>query len=166
VNVDRIGQDCPLNTTQANQIPGLSIMKLSRRGEYAIKALRELALCEPDTGTTSAAIASKAQIPEPFLNQILLILKNAGMLRSRRGARGGYVLNRRPSEIIIGDVARLMDGPLAPIPCASVTAYEPCPSCVQPETCQLSGLMRQVRDAISDILDRTTLSDLVKRERR
>jgi Rrf2 family protein len=140
-------------------------MKLSRRGEYAIKALRELALCEPDAGTTSADIARKAQIPEPFLNQILLIMKNASLLRSRRGARGGYVLNRKPSEIFIGDVARLMDGPLAPIPCASVTAYEPCPSCPEPDSCDLRGLMRQVRDAISDILDRTTLLDLVKRER-
>ncbi len=96
-------------------------MKLSRKGEYAIKALLELASADA-SGTTSADIARKAQIPEPFLNQIMLTLKNAGLLRSRRGARGGYVLNRGPEAIIIGDVARLMDGPLAPIPCASVTA--------------------------------------------
>jgi len=136
-------------------------MKLSRKGEYAIKALLELATADA-SGTTSADIARKAQIPEAFLNQIMLTLKNAGLLRSRRGARGGYVLNRGPEAIIIGDVARLMDGPLAPIPCASVTAYEACPSCPEPQACKLSALMRGVRDAISNILDRTTLADLAK----
>lgn len=135
-------------------------MKLSRRGEYALKALMELASSEQMSGATPA-IARRAQIPEPFLNQIMLTLKNGGLLRSRRGAGGGYVLNRAPNEIILGDVARLMDGPLAPIPCASVTAYEPCPSCPEPETCSLRLLMRSVRDAVADILDKTTLADLV-----
>ncbi|MBS1953973.1 MAG: Rrf2 family transcriptional regulator [Cyanobacteria bacterium SZAS-4] len=137
-------------------------MKLSRKGEYAMKALMELALCDMSAGSTTPEIARKAQIPEPFLNQILHILKNAGILRSRRGARGGYVLNRPPEQIILGDVARLMDGPLAPIPCASVTAYEPCPSCPEPESCNLRILMRSVRDAIANILDGTTLADLIR----
>ncbi|HEY9712779.1 MAG TPA: Rrf2 family transcriptional regulator [Chroococcales cyanobacterium] len=136
-------------------------MKLSRKGEYALKALLQLASGDLNEGKTTPEIARKAQIPEPFLNQIMLTLKNAGILRSRRGARGGYVLNRAPQEIIMGDVARLMDGPLAPIPCASVTAYEPCPSCPEPESCNLRIVMRSVRDAISNILDRTTLADLV-----
>ena len=72
------------------------------------------------------------------------------------------MLNRSADKVIIGDVTRLIDGPLAPIPCASVTAYEPCPSCSEPDSCNLRGLMRSVRDAISDILDRTTLADLMK----
>ncbi len=135
-------------------------MKLSRRGEYALKALMELVGCDPSTGTTSGEIAKKAQIPESFLNQIMLTLKNAGILRSRRGAGGGYVLNRDPGSVTVGEIARLMDGPLAPIPCASVTAYEPCPSCPDPPSCKLRILMRSVRDAIADILDRTTLADL------
>jgi Rrf2 family protein len=139
-------------------------MKLSRRGEYALKALMELASSEQMSGA-APEIARRAQIPEPFLNQIMLTLKNGGLLRSRRGAGGGYVLNRTPDEIILGDVARLMDGPLAPIPCASVTAYEPCPSCPEPETCSLRLLMRSVRDAVADILDNTTLADLVKRRK-
>jgi Rrf2 family protein len=138
-------------------------MKLSRRGEYALKALMELASAEPNTGVTSSEISRKAQIPEPFLNQIMLALKNGGVLRSRRGAHGGYVLNRPPESIVVGDIARLMDGPLAPIPCASVTAYEPCPSCPEPESCRLRLLMRQVRDAISDVLDKTSIADLLKR---
>lgn len=121
----------------------------------------ELARYDLSAGSTTPEIARKAQIPEPFLNQILHTLKNAGILRSRRGARGGYVLNREPSQIVLGDVARLMDGPLAPIPCASVTAYEPCPSCPEPESCNLRILMRSVRDAIANILDGTTLADLI-----
>jgi len=138
-------------------------LKLSRRGEYALKALMELVGCDISAGTTSSDIARKAQIPESFLNQIMLTLKNAGILRSRRGAGGGYVLNRPPEAITIGEIARLMDGPLAPIPCASVTAYEACPSCPEPESCNLRILMRSVRDAIADILDRTTLADLYAR---
>lgn len=138
-------------------------MKLSRRGEYATKALLILGASDQERGVSATEIAKAAQIPEPFLNQILLTLKNGGVLRSRRGARGGYVLNRPASQITIGDVARLMDGPLAPIPCASVTAYEPCPSCPEPEACRLRLLMREVRDAVSDILDNTSLADLISK---
>jgi Rrf2 family protein len=113
-------------------------------------------------GATTPEIARQTHIPEPFLNQILLALKNAGVLRSRRGAGGGYVFNREPSTITLGEVARLMDGPLAPIPCASVTAYEPCPTCPEPQSCNLRLLMRQVRDSIAAILDKTTLEELTK----
>ena len=122
----------------------------------------ELTSCELSVGTTTRDIATKAQIPESFLNQIMLTLKNSGILRSRRGAGGGYVLNRAPEAITVGEIARLMDGPLAPISCASVTAYEACPSCSEPASCQLRLLMRRVRDAVSDILDHTSLADLAK----
>lgn len=138
-------------------------MKLSRRGEYALKAVLHLASCEPSQTSSVPEIANKNQIPEPFLNQIMLTLKNAGLLRSRRGAHGGYVLNRNANEITLGEIARLMDGPLAPIPCASVTAYEPCPSCPDPDDCILRITMRNVRDVVSDILDNTTIADLVAR---
>jgi|JYMV01.1.fsa_nt_gi Rrf2 family protein len=141
----------------------LANMKLSRRGEYATKALLYLGACDQEQGVSASEIAKRAQIPEPFLNQIMLTLKNGGVLRSRRGSRGGYVLNRPPEQITIGEVARLMDGPLAPIPCASVTAYEPCPSCPEPEACRLRLLMREVRDAISNILDNTSLADLIRK---
>ncbi|HEY9773040.1 MAG TPA: Rrf2 family transcriptional regulator [Planktothrix sp.] len=137
-------------------------MKLSRRGEYALKAMRYLASREAGEGATTPVIAQRERIPEPFLNQIMLTLKNAGLLRSRRGAHGGYVLNRPPDKIMVGEVARLMDGPLAPIPCASITAYEPCPTCPEPDSCTLRILMRRVRDEISDILDRTSLADLAR----
>lgn len=136
-------------------------MKLSRRGEYAIKALLYLGMRDGEDGANTAEIAGFAQLPEAFLNHILLTLKNGGLLRSRRGARGGYVLNRPPEHITIGEVARMMDGPLAPISCASVTAYEPCPTCPEPESCRLRLLMRSVRDSISEILDNTTIADLL-----
>ncbi len=135
-------------------------MNLSRRGEYAIKALRYLASLEGSDGATTPDIARQERIPVSFLNQIMLTLKNAGILRSRRGANGGYVLNRPAETIMIGEIARLMDGPLAPIPCASITAYEPCPSCLEPDTCSLRILMRKVRDEISEILDHTSLLEL------
>jgi Rrf2 family protein len=146
---------------QTGQLYGFK--KLSRRGEYATKALLYLGACDQEQGVSASEIAKRAQIPEPFLNQIMLTLKNGGVLRSRRGSRGGYVLNRPPEQITIGEVARLMDGPLAPIPCASVTAYEPCPSCPEPEACRLRLLMREVRDAISNILDNTSLADLIRK---
>lgn len=136
-------------------------MKVSRRGEYAIKALMYLGAKDSASGATTSEIAAHAHIPEPFLNQILLILKNGGLLRSRRGIKGGYTLNRPATAITVGEIARLMDGPLAPIGCASVTAYEPCPSCAEPESCRLRLLMRKVRDSISEILDKTSLAELI-----
>ena len=88
------------------------IVKLSRRGEYALKAVLDFAACDQLQASSVPEIAQRTQIPEPFLNQIMLTLKNAGLLRSRRGAHGGYVLNRPPEAITLGEVARLMDGPL------------------------------------------------------
>ena len=122
-----------------------------------------LARMEEGQAAAVPDIAKQNQIPEQFLNQIMLTLRNAGFVRSRRGAQGGYVLAREPREMTLGEIARLMDGPLAPIPCASVTAYEPCPSCPEPESCSLRITMRQVRDAISDILDKRSVADLLEK---
>lgn len=135
-------------------------MRLSRRGAYALKALLHIARAGAGAVTTVPELAEREDMPEPFLHQILLSLARGGLLRSRRGRSGGFVLNRPAEEIRLGSVVRLMDGPLAPIPCASVTAYDPCPSCPEPESCELSILMRRVRDAISDILDETTLAHM------
>lgn len=135
-------------------------MRLSRRGEYALKALLHLAQRGPGAVVSAAEMAERERIPEAFLQQILLSLAHAGFLRSRRGRGGGFLLGRAAGEVVLGDVTRLLDGPLAPIACASVTAYAPCPSCLDPATCRLRGVMSRVRDAISDVLDRTTLADL------
>jgi Rrf2 family protein len=93
---------------------------------------------------------------------ILLDLKGSGLLDSKKGPKGGYQLSRPPSTITVGSLIRLMEGPLAPLPCASETAFRPCPECVDVESCGTRIIMRQVRDAIANVLDRTTLADLIR----
>lgn len=139
-------------------------MKLSKKGEYALRALIDVAL-SADRGVVHAHdVARKENIPIKFLEQILLALKNAGILQSRRGVGGGYSLTRPADRITLGEVIRLMDGPIAPIGCASKTAPERC-SCPDEATCGLRSVMLDVRDAISDIVDRITLADVCARAR-
>ena len=104
-------------------------------------------------------IAKREHIPAKFLEQILLSLKNAGLLHSKMGVGGGYYLAKPASEISLGHIVRVLDGPLAPINCVSQLAYEPC-GCPDEETCGLRLVMLDVRNAISDILDNTTLADV------
>jgi Rrf2 family protein len=138
-------------------------MKLTKRGEYGLKALIDLAAQDdPQTATQIKDIAQRQQIPVKFLEQILLTLKNAGVLRSRAGVGGGYYLAKEPGEITLGQVVRVLDGPLAPIPCVSQMAYERC-VCEDEATCGLRLAMLDVRNAIADILDRTTLADVTAR---
>lgn len=138
-------------------------MHLSKKGEYAIRALTEFgieAVEHPGGLLQIATVAARTKVPEKFLEQILLALKNAGLLVSKRGVDGGYRLNREPEEIVLGEVIRLLDGPLAPVPCVSQSAFEPC-NCPDPDTCGLRLSMQKVRDAISGILDDYPLSRLV-----
>ncbi len=138
-------------------------MKLSKRGEYGIKALLDLAACEPGQGIIRArAIAEREQIPVKFLEQILLTLKNAGILHSRMGVGGGYYLARPADEITLGQIVRTLDGTLAPIRCVSKIAYERC-VCPDEEECGLRLVMQDVRNAIADVLDNTTLADVARR---
>jgi Rrf2 family protein len=138
-------------------------MKLTKRGEYGLKALIDLAAQnDPQAATQIKDIAQRQQIPVKFLEQILLTLKNAGVLRSRAGVGGGYYLAKPPAEITLGQVVRLLDGPLAPIPCVSQMAYERC-VCEDEATCGLRLAMLDVRNAIADILDQTTLADVTAR---
>src|SRR5581483_10105967 len=98
-----------------------------------------------------------------FLEGILLELKSRGLLESKRGKGGGYQLSRPPSNITIGSIIRMLEGPLAPLPCASETAFRPCDECEDVEHSGTRIIMRQVRDAIAEVLDKTTLADLIKR---
>ena len=137
-------------------------MKLSKRGEYALRSLIALGVAR-EMGRELVRLGELARaeaIPENFLQQILVELREEGLVESERGKFGGFRLGKSASEIVIGDVVRLIDGPLAPIRCASVTAYERC-SCPDEETCGLRLLMRNVRNAISAILDKFTLAELV-----
>jgi Rrf2 family protein len=138
-------------------------MKLSKRGEYGLKAMIDLASQDDPAAVAQIKdIAARQRIPVKFLEQILLTLKNAGVLCSRAGVGGGYYLARPPAEITLGQVVRTLDGPLAPIPCVSQMAYERC-VCDDEATCGLRLAMLDVRNAIAGILDQTTLADVSTR---
>lgn len=137
-------------------------MKLSRKGEYALRALICLGLGEAfgRKRLQVAEIASSDNIPEKFLEQIMNDLRDGGFVEGQRGRNGGYRLARPAEQISLGQVIRHIEGPLAPVACASHTAYERC-SCPDEANCGLRMLMLDVRNAISDILDRHTLGSVV-----
>lgn len=138
-------------------------MRLTKRGEYALRAIIDLGIAE-EAGRSVIQIAELARherIPIKFLEAILVDLKNAGYLDSKRGKQGGYWLKMPMNEIRIGDMVRRIDGPLAPIACVSQNFYERC-SCPDEEHCGLRMLMLDVRNAIADILDRYTLAQVVE----
>jgi Rrf2 family cysteine metabolism transcriptional repressor len=135
-------------------------MRLSTKGEYASRAMLELSLHHPEKRLHIRDISAAQDIPARFLEQILLMLKRAGYLRSRKGPSGGYYLAKDPSEINVAEVIRVMDGPLAPIDCVSVTAHEVCP---REDYCGLRWLWKEVRDCVAEILESTTFADLAER---
>ena len=136
---------------------------LSRKGRYALRALYALAAHEGGGPMLIADLAARETIPRKFLEAILLELKNAGILYSKGG---GYALAKNPAEIVLGDVIRVIDGPLAPIPCVSERAYARCEECVDEATCGTRLVMKQVRDAIAKILDNTTLASALEQSAR
>ncbi len=135
-------------------------MRLSTKGEYASRAMLEISLHHPHRPLHIREIASAQDIPVRFLEQILLLLKRAGYLRSKKGPNGGYYLAKEPSAISVAEVIRVMDGPLAPIDCVSVTAHEVCP---RESSCGLRWLWKEVRDSVAEILEKTTFKDLAER---
>jgi Rrf2 family protein len=136
-------------------------VKLSKKSEYGLRALLELTSAHGKTTLQRHEIADRQHIPIEFLEQILLTLKRAGLVASRRGIKGGYSLIKQPREITLGHVIRLLDGPLAPIGCVSKTAYQKCNECpyANKTRCPLQQVMGAVRDAIAGILDHYTLAD-------
>jgi Rrf2 family transcriptional regulator, cysteine metabolism repressor len=142
-------------------------MKLSKKSEYGLRALLELTAAHEKTTTIQRQdIATRQHIPIEFLEQILLALKRAGLLSSRRGMKGGYTLIKRPEDITLGQVIRILDGPLAPIGCVSKTAYQKCGECpyANKSQCPLQQVMGTVRDAIAGILDHYTLADFASNQ--
>lgn len=141
-------------------------MRISKRGEYGLRAMIELATWDPNRPGPHMVqikeLAERQKIPGKFLEQILLSLKNAGLLNSKMGVSGGYHLARPANEITLGQIVRTLDGPLAPIRCVSQMAYEPC-GCPDEQTCGLRMVMFDVRNAIANVLDRTTLADVAHR---
>lgn len=138
-------------------------MKISKRGEYALRGLIDLGIAH-EAGRTLLPIQeiiAKETIPAPFLEQIFAQLRMAGIIDGKRGKNGGYFLARPADTISMGQVVRLIDGPLAPIRCVSQTQYEKC-SCPDEDHCGLRMIMLDVRNAIAQILDRYTLAQVVE----
>ena len=134
---------------------------ISQRAKYALRALVALAKAPPGEPLLISEISRGQAIPKKFLEQILLEMKRAGMVMSRRGRLGGYVLLRAPGEITFGEVLRLIDGPIAPLPCLSKIAYRRCSDCADEATCEIRKVFARVTVATREVLDNTTLTDAV-----
>lgn len=134
---------------------------LSKKAKYAIRALLYLAERDGKGPIMIKEIAAAERIPQKFLESILVELKTSGIVRSRAGRSGGYEILRDPKDVNLGQVIRLIDGPLAPISCVSQMAYAPCDDCQDEKTCLLRMVMKEVRDANARILERTTLEGML-----
>lgn len=136
---------------------------ISKKAKYGLLAVLSLAR-EPDGRPVLIAdLARREQIPRKFLEVILLQLKNAGILASRKGKGGGYFLAQAADQITLGTVLRVLEGPLAPVPCVSRSAYQRCGECRDEATCGIRLVMAEVREAMSAILDHTSLAEVLER---
>ncbi|WP_152046727.1 RrF2 family transcriptional regulator [Aureimonas psammosilenae] len=133
---------------------------LTMKGKYGLKAMLHLATIAEGQRALSEEIARAHNISKKFLDTILGELRVAGMVHARKGRGGGYALSRSAADIRVGHVLRVLDGPLAPIPCASRTAYRRCDDCRDETTCSVRRVMLEVRNAISAVLDEKTLAEL------
>ena len=135
-------------------------MRVSRKGEYALRAMIDLSLRHGEGPVTVAEISRRGGIPRKFLQQILLQLRQAGLVQSMRGPSGGYTLLRAPGDITLAEVLREIDGPLAPVSCVSAWAHR---TCGRERQCGLYSVMLEVRNAIAGILESVTLEDVCAR---
>lgn len=136
---------------------------ISQKAKYALRAL--LALGRPERlgeAQFISEIAEEQRIPKKFLEQILLDLKHQGIVVSRRGKAGGYLLRKPAAEITFGEVLRIIDGPLAPLPCLSRIAYRRCEDCNSEAECEIRHVFARVTEATRDVLDNTTLADSMR----
>jgi len=133
---------------------------LTKKGKYGLKAMAHLAQFPPGRPVPVLDIALAEQIPKKFLDAILCELRNSGFVNSRMGKGGGYTLAREAHEISVGDIIRAIDGPLAPIACASRTRYRPCEDCVDEQSCAVRRLMQDAQNALSCVLDNCSLAQM------
>lgn len=138
---------------------------LSMKTKYGLRALAKLAQEYGKGPVLIVDLSTEEKIPHKFLEVILLELKRKGLLHSKKGKGGGYSLMRPPTSISLGEVIRVLDGPLALLPCVSHMAYRRCDECPDELTCGIRSVMKEVRDSTAAILDRTTLDDLIGRSR-
>lgn len=140
-------------------------MRLSLRGEYALRALVVLGLNYDQPVVRIQAISEHQNIPKRFLEQILNDLKSGGFVQSKRGVTGGYRLARKPEEITLAAVVRHIEGALAPVRCVSAGFYQKC-SCPDESRCAIRSVMKEIRDAVVDIAERVTIAELCERSRK
>jgi Rrf2 family protein len=136
---------------------------LSKKAKYGLRALLYLAREQGRGPILISELAEQERIPKKFLEQILLELKNRGVLQSKMGKGGGYFLNKSPRTVALGQIIRYFDGPLAPVPCVSVNYYSHCEECRDEASCAIRLVMKDVRDAIAVILDGTSLAEAMER---
>jgi Rrf2 family protein len=139
---------------------------ISQKAKYAFRALIALARAKDPAGVMLISdIAEQQNIPKKFLEQILLDLKHHGVVASRRGKAGGYLMLKSPAETTFGEILRLVDGPVAPLPCLSRVAYRRCADCGDEATCEVRKVFAHVAEASRLVLDHTTIADAVARDR-
>lgn len=134
---------------------------LSRKTKYGLKALSYLARQDSGTPVQIAVISESENISRKFLESILLILRKSGFLGSKKGKGGGYYLLKRPDQIPIASIYRILEGPIAMVPCVSLNFYEKCDDCPDEDACSVHNLMIQVRDNTLQILEKKTLADII-----
>ncbi len=134
---------------------------LSKKTKYGLKALSYLAKQEINVPVLISEISESENISKKFLESILLTLKKNGLLASKKGKGGGYYLLKKPTEIKIATIIRLLEGPIAMLPCVSLNYYEKCDDCISEEKCSLNVLMTEVRDSTLKILENKTLADII-----
>lgn len=140
---------------------------IPKKSKYAIQALKCLARVYPDQGRLPVSrISEQENIPRKFLEAILLQLRNNGVVGSKMGPNGGYYLLQNPDEIVLSNIIRATGGPIALLPCVSLNFYEPCDDCPDEELCGLHKVLLEVREASVRILSKTSLTDLIAREKK
>ena len=132
---------------------------LTMKGKYGLKAMVHLAGCKPGQPELVTNIATQNSISKKFLDAILSELRVAGLVVSKKGKGGGYALAKPPTDISVGEIIRVLDGPLAPIDCASQKFYRPCADCNE-ERCTVRRMMLEVRNAIARVLDNRSLAEM------
>jgi Rrf2 family protein len=137
---------------------------ITMKAKYALKALCHLAVAPPQKPVLIADIASSEKIPKKFLELILSELKQHGILESRKGRGGGYLLGKSADSITLASVLRVLDGPIAPVPCLSRTAYQRCAGCQDEATCSVRLVLKDAHAASIHVLETTTLADMVARQ--
>ena len=137
---------------------------ISHKAKYALRALVSLAQAPKGEPVLISDIAEQQSIPKKFLEQILLDLKRHGILVSRRGKFGGYQLLKDPEDITFGSILRIVDGPIAPLPCLSRIAYRRCDDCKSEGDCEIRRVFAEVTDVTRNVLDRRTIADAIRED--